>query len=115
MTDWEVLPGCARVRTKCAEKTSVDLWGQSRDPRELPGVTAAGSEGRGVTIGIRADPRGYGRVRVSVRACGTCGGTGRIGGCQEGTFLDCRWTDEVVGLLSGEGCDILALGSIGLI
>jgi hypothetical protein len=26
------------VRTKCAEKTSVDLWGQSRDPRELPGV-----------------------------------------------------------------------------
>jgi hypothetical protein len=27
------------VRTKCAEKTSVGLWGQSRDPRELPGVT----------------------------------------------------------------------------
>ena len=38
MTDREVLPGCARVRTKCAEKTSVDLRGQSRDPRELPGV-----------------------------------------------------------------------------
>jgi hypothetical protein len=27
------------VRTKCAEKTSVGLWGQSRNPRELPGVT----------------------------------------------------------------------------
>ena len=39
MTDREVLPGCTRVRTKCAEKTSVGLWGQSRDPRELPGVT----------------------------------------------------------------------------
>ena len=37
VTDWEVLPGCARVRTKCVEKTGVDLWGQSKDPRELPG------------------------------------------------------------------------------
>ena len=25
VTDREVLPGCARVRTKCAEKTGVDL------------------------------------------------------------------------------------------
>ena len=33
------LLGCARVRTKCVEKTNVGLWGQSRDPRELPGVT----------------------------------------------------------------------------
>jgi hypothetical protein len=39
VTDREVLPGWARVRTKCAGKTSVDLWGQSRNPRELPGVT----------------------------------------------------------------------------
>ena len=39
MTDRELVPGCARVRTKCAEKTSVDLWGQSGDPSELPGVT----------------------------------------------------------------------------
>ena len=30
VTDWKVAPGCARVRTKCAEKTSIDLWGQSR-------------------------------------------------------------------------------------
>ena len=29
VTDREVLPGCARVRTKCAEKTGVGLWGQS--------------------------------------------------------------------------------------
>ena len=48
MTDREVLPGCARVRTKCAEKTSVGLWGQSRDPRELPGVTGAGPGVAGV-------------------------------------------------------------------
>jgi len=27
VTDREVVPGCARVRTKCAEKTSVGLWG----------------------------------------------------------------------------------------
>jgi hypothetical protein len=27
VTDREVIPGCARVRTKCAEKTSVGLWG----------------------------------------------------------------------------------------
>ena len=39
MTDQEVLFECARVRTKCAEKTSVGLWGQSRDSRKLPGVT----------------------------------------------------------------------------
>ena len=26
VTDPEVAPGCARVRTKCAEKTSIDLW-----------------------------------------------------------------------------------------
>jgi hypothetical protein len=38
MTDREVIPGCARMRTKCAKNTSVDLWGQSRGPRELPGV-----------------------------------------------------------------------------
>ena len=25
VTDREVAPGCARVRTKCAEKTSIDL------------------------------------------------------------------------------------------
>ena len=34
VTDREVGPGCARVRTKCAEKTSIDLWGQSRSRQE---------------------------------------------------------------------------------
>jgi hypothetical protein len=38
------------VRIKCAEKTSVDLWGQSRGPRELPGVTAPT---KGVTLNLR--------------------------------------------------------------
>ena len=89
------------MRTKCAEKTSVGLWGQSRDPIELPGVTAADpGVGRGVTFGIRADPRGNTGVCGSgVRACGawrvwpagtrhgTWAGTGRMDVCQEGTFL----------------------------
>src|SRR4051812_27680962 len=30
VTDREIVPGCARVRTKCVGKTSVGLWGQSR-------------------------------------------------------------------------------------
>ena len=34
VTDREVAPRCARVRTKCAEKTSIDLWGQSRSRQE---------------------------------------------------------------------------------
>ena len=34
VADREVAPGCARVRTKCAEKTSIDLWGQSRSRQE---------------------------------------------------------------------------------
>ena len=41
----------SRVRTsedKCAEKTSVGLWGQSRDPKELPGVTGVGPGVAGV-------------------------------------------------------------------
>ena len=42
MTDREVLLGCTQVRTKCTEKISVGLWGQSRDPRELPDVTSVG-------------------------------------------------------------------------
>ena len=67
VTDREVGTGCARVRTKCAEKTSVGLWGQSRYPIKLPGVTPPGPRsGRGVTSGIRADPRGYMGVCGSV-------------------------------------------------
>src|SRR5215216_6234894 len=34
VTDREVAPGCARVRTKCTENTSIDLWGQSRSRQE---------------------------------------------------------------------------------
>ena len=103
VTDREVGTGCARVRTKCAEKTSVGLWGQSRYPIKLPGVTPPGPRsGRGVTSGIRADPCDYTGVCGSVAghvehgACGpewtrhgTCADTGRTDVCQEGTFLAC--------------------------
>src|SRR5438128_9701700 len=58
VTDREVLPGCARVRTKCAGKTSVGLWGQSRDPRELPGVTTAGPEWPGCYILVHTGTSG---------------------------------------------------------
>ena len=34
VTDREVGPGCARVSIKCAGKTSIDLWGQSRSRQE---------------------------------------------------------------------------------
>jgi hypothetical protein len=34
VTDREVSPGCARARTKCTGKTSIDLWGQSRSHQE---------------------------------------------------------------------------------
>jgi hypothetical protein len=39
------------VRTKCAQKTRVGLWGTIYDPSELPGVSTADSGiGRGVTV-----------------------------------------------------------------
>ena len=34
VTDQEVAPGCTRVRTKCVENTSIDLWDQSRSRQE---------------------------------------------------------------------------------
>jgi hypothetical protein len=92
------------------------------DPRELPGVSTAGPGiGRGVTSGIRADPRGFTGV------CGL-GGSGiwrmwaRCGHMAwHMTTLDIQtWsrgedpglglTDEDVGLLRGVDCDILAPG-----
>jgi hypothetical protein len=47
------------VRTKCAGKICVGLWGYSWVPRELPGVGGPASGRRVVTIGIRADFRGF--------------------------------------------------------
>jgi hypothetical protein len=38
VTDRKVLPGCAWVRTKCAGKACVGLWGYSWGPRELSGI-----------------------------------------------------------------------------
>jgi hypothetical protein len=80
VTDREVVPGCAQVRTKCTKKTSVGLWGQSRDPRELPGVTGP-SHGvlhlvseptLAVTRACAGQVRGHGVRR------GTCAGTRHI-------------------------------------
>ena len=36
------------MRIKCLEKTNVDVWGQSRDPRYLPRLTIAGTGVAGV-------------------------------------------------------------------
>jgi hypothetical protein len=44
--------GCARVRTKCGQKTLVGLWGTIYDPRELPRVSTAGPGVDGVLQGI---------------------------------------------------------------
>ena len=98
--------GCARVRTKCAEKTSVGLWGQSRDPRELPGVAAPDTTVSGVlhlvsepTLAVTRACAGQGRGHVARR--GTCAGTGRMDVCQGGTFLAWGLIDGDVDLLRG--------------
>ena len=90
VTDRELVPGCARVKTKCAEKTSVDVWGQSRDPIELPGVTGPARVGWGVTFGIRADPRGNSGMCGSV-----CGHVGHVPalGAQTGAKGGSSWTE----------------------
>jgi hypothetical protein len=62
-------------------QTKDSCWyvGTIYDPSELPGVSTAGPGiGRGVTSGIRADPRGFTGVCVCVRgfgymAHGACG------------------------------------------
>ena len=42
MTDREVLPGCARVRTKCAEKTKCWSVGTNYILEKLPDVSGPG-------------------------------------------------------------------------
>ena len=67
-------------------------------------------------FGIRADLRGNtGMCGSGAWTCGACAGTGRTDVYQEGKFLDWGLTDEGVGLLSGEGCEILTQGLTGLI
>jgi hypothetical protein len=63
------------VRTKCTQKTLVDLWGTIYDPSELPGVSTVGPGiGQGVTSGIKADPCGFtGVCGLRVQVYGTCG------------------------------------------
>jgi hypothetical protein len=86
VTDREVLPGCTRVRTKCAEKTSVGMWGQSRNPRELPGVTGPGHGVAGV-LHLVSEP-GSGQVCGHVARRGTWVSTGRMDVSNRGKFLD---------------------------
>jgi hypothetical protein len=99
VTDQEVGPGCAWVRTKYIEKTSVGLWGHSTNPSKLAGVTPLEPVvGQGVTNGIRVDPHCYAGMCESVADMwsmarhGICVDTGRIDVCQEGTFLVCAWS-----------------------
>ena len=48
------------MRTKCAQKIRVGLWRTIYDPSKLSGVSTTGlGIGRGVTSGIRVDPRGF--------------------------------------------------------
>jgi hypothetical protein len=63
------------VRKKFIEKTSVGLWGQSRDPRELPGVTGPGHGVAGV-LHLVSEP-----TLAVTRACAgqVCGHVARRG------------------------------------
>jgi hypothetical protein len=62
------------VRTKCAQKTRVDLWGWSMILKAAKSKYRRSGSRRGVTNGIRADPRGFtGVYGLGVRAYGTCG------------------------------------------
>jgi hypothetical protein len=58
-------------------RTKYSCWsvGTIYDSRELPGVSTAGPGiGRGVTSGIRADPRGFmGVCGLGVQVYGACG------------------------------------------
>jgi hypothetical protein len=121
-----------KVRTK----DSCWSMGTIYDSRELPGVSTAGPGiGRGVTSGIRADPRGFtGMCGLGVRVYGAWrmwAWSGHM--AWHMTTLDTQtWlrvevpglglTDEDVGLLRGwivisrpRGWDVLAQGLIKLI
>jgi hypothetical protein len=96
------------------------------DPRELPEVSTAGPGiGRGVTSGIRADPRGFtGVCGLGVWVYGAWRMWARSGHMAwHMTTLDTQmWlreevpglglTDVDVGLLRGVDCDILAPGMV---
>src|SRR3954471_22214933 len=86
------------------------VCGDSLDPARR--TLGTGGCGRGVTNGIRADPRGYTGVCGSVaRTCGTCVGTGHTDVCQGGTFL---WADEDIGSFEwGCMCHPGLIGMIG--
>jgi hypothetical protein len=84
VTDREVLPGCAQVRTKCAEKTSVGLWGQSINLRELPGVTGP-SHGVVGVLHLVSEP--------TLAVTRTCAGQVRGHVARRGTWVDTERMD----------------------
>jgi hypothetical protein len=107
-------------------RTKDPCWsvGTIYDPRELPGVSIIGPGiGRGVTSGIRADPRSFtGVCGLGVRVYGTWrmwAPSGHMAWHMMtlDTQMWLRWefpglglTDEDVGFLRGVDCDILAPG-----
>jgi hypothetical protein len=107
-------------------RTKESCWsvGTIYDPRELLGVSTTGlGIERGVTSGIRADPRGFtGVCGLGVWVYGAWHMWARSGHMAwHMTALDIQtWprgevpglglTDKDVGLLRGVDCDILALG-----
>jgi hypothetical protein len=129
VTDREVLPGCAWVRTKCAGKTCVGLWGYSWGPRELSGVGGAGLREAGRYNWYQSRlSRFHGRVRSQLRRHGVHGWCGPWVVTQHGTCAGTRPTDVAKrgrswlgvdrrGRRSSEGgvCDIPTQGLIGLI
>jgi hypothetical protein len=129
-----VLPTVKFFRVRMSEdkvriKDSCWSVGTIYDPRELPGVSTVGlGVGRGVTSGIRADPRGFtGVCGLGVRVYGAWRMWARSGHTTwHMTTLDTHtWlrgevprlglTDKDISLLRGVDCDILAQSLIELI
>jgi hypothetical protein len=107
-------------------KRHVLVYGTIYDPRELPGVsTADPGIGRGVTSGIRTDPRGFTSMcGLGVQVYGIWRMWARSGHMAwhmmtqdiqtwpRGEVPGLGLTDEDVSLLSGVDCDILAPGMV---
>jgi hypothetical protein len=89
VTDRELDPGGAWVRTKCIWKTCVVLWGSLEVLESCQGN--------------RPGPGLVGHVARHGTRHGTCACIGRMDVCQEGTFLDWGWltmTSTFYGVMS---------------
>jgi hypothetical protein len=122
VTDREVFLGAHERGQKYAQKTFVGLWGWSMVIEATRSKYHRSVSERGVTNGIRADPRGFTDVcGLGVRVYGASRMWARSGHMAwHMTTLDIQtWprgevpglglTDEDIGLLRGVDCDILAL------